>query len=64
MPPQAQGSREGSAGLAELVGVSLRDHVADLVRGGGGESPQLLEARSCWLLVRKFACVVADKKRR
>lgn len=39
------GTREGSVGLAELVGDPLRDDVADLVRGGGGESPQLLEGQ-------------------
>lgn len=38
------GTGEGSVGLAELVGDPLRDDVADLVRGGGGEGSQLLEA--------------------
>lgn len=37
------GTGEGSVGLVELVGDALRDDVADLVRGGRGESPQLLE---------------------
>lgn len=38
------GAREGSVGLAELVGDALCDDVADLVRSWCGESPQLLEA--------------------
>lgn len=37
------GTGEGSVCLAELVGDSLRDDVADLVGGGGGESAQPLE---------------------
>lgn len=39
------GTREGSVGLAELVGDPLRNYVADLVRGRGGEGPQLLEGQ-------------------